>query len=188
MAESFLGQVIRVSFDFAPSGWVKCEGQLLPIDQHTALFNLLGTTYGGNGQTTFALPDLQGRAALGFGQGPALSNYLIGQNGGGETVTLTSQQAALHQHAVSVFAVPATRSAPTDPQLGGIFLVNQGGVPATISGVFSYAPYDSANQTALSPSSIGPNAGGGGQPHENRQPLLAITYCISLYGIYPSRN
>jgi len=183
MFRPFMGQIISVGFDFAPSGWMKCQGQLLPIDQYDALFNLLGTTYGGDGQNTFGLPDLQGRAALSMGQGPNLSNYVIADNGGDETVTLTSQQGPPHQHGVFVLPVPGTRNVPTDPKEGSHFLVNEG--PAGASLVYTYAPYDAANQTALSSSSIGFT---GGEPHENRQPLLAITYCIAVNGVFPSPN
>src|ERR1043166_6147342 len=141
MFRPYMGQIISVGFDFAPSGWMKCQGQLLPIDQYDALFSLLGTTYGGDGQTTFALPDLQGRAALSMGQGPNLSNYVIADNGGDETVTLTSQQAPPHQHAVYVLPIPATRNVPTDPTQGSLFLTNEGPAGATL--VYTYAPYRS---------------------------------------------
>jgi microcystin-dependent protein len=180
MSQPFVGQMIRVGFNFAPVGWMKCQGQLLPIDQYEALFNLIGTTYGGDGQTTFALPDLRGRVALSMGQGPGLSTYVIGQQGGTQDVTLTTQQMPSHQHLVNVFTFPATGSGPSTQLL----LANEG--PAPVSLVYTYAPYDSANQTPLNARSIGPNPGG--QPHENRQPLLAITWCISLFGIYPSPN
>jgi microcystin-dependent protein len=180
MSQPFVGQVIRVGFNFAPAGWAFCEGQLLPIDQYATLFNLIGTTYGGDGQTTFALPDLRGRTALSMGQGQGLSSYTLGQNGGSETVTLTAQQIPQHQHLVNVITSAGTASTPGT----SVLLANEG--PQGISQVFTYAPYDQANQTGLLPSSIA--LSGGSQPHENRQPFLVIRYCISLFGVFPSQN
>jgi microcystin-dependent protein len=179
MSQPFVGQVIRVGFNFAPAGWMKCEGQLVPISQYETLFNLIGTTYGGDGQNTFALPDLRGRTALNMGQGQGLSSYTLGQQGGNETITLTTQQIPQHQHLVNAITSAASNSTP------GVSLVLANEGPAGITTVFTYAPYDSANQTGLSPSSIAPT---GGQPHENRQPYLAVQFCISLFGIFPSQN
>jgi microcystin-dependent protein len=180
MAQPFVGQVIRVGFNFAPAGWMQCQGQLLPISQYETLFSLIGTTYGGDGQTTFALPDLQGRVPLSMGQGQGLANYAIGQNGGSETITLTGAQMPQHQHFANAIASAGTGSTPGSSLLPA----NEG--PQGISQVFTYAPYDQANQTALSASSIAANQGG--QPHENRQPFLAVRYCIALFGLYPSQN
>jgi microcystin-dependent protein len=180
MAQPFVGQVIRVGFNFAPAGWMQCQGQLLPIDQYSTLFNLIGTTYGGDGQTTFALPDLRGRVPISMGQAPGTSNYVIGQNGGNETVTLTGQQMPQHQHFVNVIPSAGNSSTPGS----SVLLANEG--PQGISQVFTYAPFDQFNQTGLSASSIAPNQGG--QPHENRQAFLVIRYCISLFGIFPSQN
>lgn len=180
MSQPFVGQIIRVGFSFAPAGWMRCEGQLLPISQYETLFNLIGTTYGGDGQETFALPDLRGRVPLSMGQSPGTSSYVIGQNGGTETVTLTGQQMPQHQHFANAVATGGSSATPGSSNM----LANEG--PAGTTQVFTYAPYDAANQTALSASSIAPNQGG--QPHENRQPLLVILYCISLFGIYPSQN
>lgn len=180
MSQPFVGQMIRVGFNFAPAGWMKCQGQLVPISQYETLFNLIGTTYGGDGQNTFALPDLQGRVTVGMGQGPGLSNYVLGQKAGTETVTLITQQLPSHQHFVNVITSAGTGSAPSPQGL----LANEG--PGPVSLVYTYAPYDAANQTPLNSRSIGPNPGN--QPHENRQPALAITWCISLFGIYPSQN
>jgi microcystin-dependent protein len=180
MSQPFVGQVIRVGFNFAPSGWMQCQGQLLPIDQFSTLFNLIGTTYGGDGQSTFALPDLQGRVPNSMGQSSNTSNYVIGQKAGTQTVTLTGQQMPQHQHFVNVLGSAGNNNVPGNQSL----LANEG--PQGITQVFTYAPYDAANQTALSGSAIGPNQGG--QPHENRQPFLAIRYCISMFGVYPSPN
>lgn len=178
MSQPFVGQIIRVGFNFPPSGWARCQGQLVPIDQNPTLFNLIGTTYGGDGQTTFALPDLRGRVALSMGQGPGLSNYVIGQLGGAQTITLTSQQNPQHPHTANVITAPGN-SQPNSSTV----LANEG--PGGITQIYTYAAYDAANQTGLSGASIAPT---GGQPHENRQPALAITWCISLFGIYPSQN
>jgi microcystin-dependent protein len=180
MSQPFVGQMIRVGFNFPPAGWMRCQGQLVPIDQYETLFNLIGTTYGGDGQTNFALPDLQGRVALSMGQGPGLSNYVIGQKAGTESVTLTTQQMPSHQHFVNVITSAGNSSTPSTQ----VLLANQG--PSPVSLVYTYAPYDQANQTALNSRSIGFNPGG--QPHENRQPSLVITWCISMFGVYPSQN
>jgi microcystin-dependent protein len=180
MSQPFIGQIVRVGFNFAPAGWAKCEGQLLLIVQYEALFNLIGTTYGGDGQTTFALPDLRGRGPISMGQAPGTSNYVIGQNGGTESITLTGQQMPQHPHFANLLPSAGNSSLPGTSSL----VANEG--PAGITMIYTYAPYDQNNQTALSGASIAP--GPGGQPHENRQPLLAVTYCLSLFGIYPSQT
>jgi len=169
----FLGEIDLVAFNFAPHGWASCNGQILPINQNQALFALLGTTFGGDGRTTFALPDLRGRRAIGFGQGPGLNPYTLGQLGGEETVSLTISQMPSHNH------IPQAATAlGTAPGPGG-------NVWATQSQVFLYS---------LAPSGITPmnafaiGAAGGGQPHENRSPFLVLNYIIALQGIFPSRN
>ncbi len=174
MAQPFVGQVIAVGFNFAPVGWHICDGSLLQISQYDVLFNLIGTTYGGNGQTTFALPDLRGRAVVGMGQGSGLSPYTLGQQGGVESVTLASAQVGSHSHALAA-AATATTSAPG---------------PSVVLGTTAAADpiyATSGTSAALSSAAVSPSAGGG-LPHENRQPSLAITYIISLFGIYPSQN
>src|ERR1700719_3180515 len=128
IAEPFLGEIRLVGFNFAPVGWALCAGQILPINQNTARFSLLGTTYGGNGTTNFALPDLRGRAALGFGQGPGLSNYDLGQSTGSETVTLTVGQIAAHNHLVAANAATATASSPGGADLAQSDLRGTGAV------------------------------------------------------------
>ena len=169
MSEPFLGEIRMFGFNFAPRGWAFCNGQILPIAQNTALFSLLGTTYGGNGQTTFALPNLQGRVAIHFGQGAGLSNYDLGEVAGTETVTLTQNQLPAHGHAVNASNGDATATRPANrfPAGGG-----------------AYA--DSADGTTMSPTMVA-NAGGS-QPHSNIQPFLALNFCIALSGIFPSRN
>ena len=170
-AEPFLGEIMLVPYNFAPRGWAFCNGQILSIAQNTALFSLLGTTYGGNGQTTFALPDLRGRCALSSGQGPGLSQYDLGEVTGTESVTLTSTQIPPHPHTVGAVDDDAASATPTNALLANI----------TAKG-YSKA----AANTTMSPAMIG--GGGGGQPHANLQPLLVLNYCIALEGIFPSRN
>ena len=174
MSEPFVGQVIAVGFNFAPVGWALCQGQLLPISQNAALFSLLGTTYGGDGQSTFGLPDLRGRAALGMRQGSGLQPYVMGQPGGVESVTLTANQFASHTHALQA-AATATTATPGS----GVVL----GTPAAATPTYAAA----GTATQLVGSTVSPAPGSNG-PHENRQPSLAINYIIALFGIFPSQN
>lgn len=171
MSEPFLGQILIFGFNFPPRGWAACNGQILPIAQNTALFSLLGTTYGGNGQTTFGLPNLQSRVPLHFGQGPGLSNYDLGQAAGTETVTLLQTQMPAHGHLAGVSQAAGTTTRPS------------GKVPAT-AGAAAYA--DASDGSAFNPAFV-QNAGGS-QPHDNLQPYLALNFCIALEGIFPSRN
>lgn len=181
MSQPFVGQITIFAGNFAPAGWMTCEGQLLPISEYDALFTLLGTTYGGDGQSTFGLPDLRGRAPLHVGQGQNLSNYTIGQNGGNETVILTTQQLPTHSHPVLAINAPATANTPANALLS-----NEGG--ADKAKVSLYAPFDvtPANMTTLLPSSL--SIVGGSQPHENLQPLLVLNFIISLFGIFPTQS
>jgi microcystin-dependent protein len=167
VSEPFLASIVLFAGNFAPRGWAFCNGQILSIAQNTALFSLLGTTYGGNGQTTFALPDLRGRAPLSPGQGPGLASYSLGEVGGVESVTLLSTQMPAHTHAQPAANGQQTTNRPN------------GAVPAR-GGVYA----DSGDGAALDPTS----SAGGSQPHENRSPYLALNYIIALEGIYPSRN
>jgi len=170
MSEPFLGQIILVPYNFAPRGWAFCNGQILSIAQNTALFSLLGTTYGGNGQTTFALPDLRGRTALSAGQGPGLSNYDLGQVSGSETVTLTINQMPQHNHGVNT---QASTSDATSNKASNNYLATGNSYAAT-------------QDTTMAPQTV--QLAGGSQPHENLQPYLTLNYCIALEGIFPSRN
>ncbi|HKE74978.1 MAG TPA: tail fiber protein [Acidimicrobiales bacterium] len=167
--EPFLGQIQLFGFGWAPVGWALCNGQLLSISSNTALFSLLGTTYGGNGQTTFGLPDLRGRVPVGQGQGPGLSNYDLGEVAGVENVTLINTQMPAHGHAVQGSA-GATSKGPA------------GLVPGFNAAGAIYATGDG---TQMAGNMIG--ASGNGQAHENRQPYLGACYCIATEGIYPSR-
>ncbi|TPW18541.1 MAG: Tail collar domain-containing protein [Halothiobacillaceae bacterium] len=166
----FLGQLLLVPYNFAPQGWAFCNGQLLPIAQNTALFSLLGTTYGGNGQTTFALPDLRGRVPLSSGQGPGLSNYALGEVGGAENITLLAAQMPQHGHSVQANSGDPTDTTPTNN-------VPAGG---------STGSYNAAANSVMAAGMIG--AAGGSQPHENRPPYLTLNWIIALEGIYPSRS
>jgi len=174
MAEAFLGEIRMFGGNFAPRGWAFCAGQLLPIAQNSALFALLGTTYGGNGQTTFALPDLRGRVPVSFGQGPGLSNYAQGQQGGTEYVTLTSGQIAAHTHP---FTPPSSSSSQNSTATDPV-----GACPG-VSGTPLYSA--STDGTMLAGNT---GAAGGSQPHANVQPFLCVNFIIALEGIFPSRN
>ena len=173
--ENFIAQIALFGFSYAPKGWAQCNGQLLSIQQNQALFSLLGTTYGGDGITTFALPDLRGRRAINTGQGPGLSNYTLGQVGGQENVTLVSNQMPTHIHMAFGVAAAGNQDSPQN----NTWAKDNNGT------MLNYAPWDSTKAGQMHPSALG-NAGGN-QPHENRPPYLAANYCIALTGIYPSR-
>jgi microcystin-dependent protein len=160
-------------FGFAPYGWALCNGQLLSISQNSALFSLIGTYYGGDGISTFGLPNLQSRIPLHQGQGVGLSPYVIGQNGGNETVTLTTQQMPQHNHTIS-----AVGSAGGSNRVANNFLAN-----GTSGNVYSPGPSDGTTMNAQAVSFAGSS-----QPHNNLQPYLTINFIIALQGIYPSRN
>lgn len=168
--EPFIGTIMLFSFNFAPRGWAACNGQLMPIAQNSALFSLLGTQYGGDGRTTFALPDLRGRVPMGQGQGPGLSNYTIGQAAGEEQVTLSSAQLPPHTHGVNA-AASATSKAP------------MGNLPAVSTAGSAYGPTAAGTMAAGMVQSAG-----NGQPHSNLQPYLVGNWCIALQGVFPSRN
>lgn len=167
----YLGEIMAVPYNFAPKGWAFCAGQLLAINQNQALFALLGTTYGGNGQTNFALPDLRGRSAISSGQGPGLSNYNLGQVGGEESVTLLVTQMPIHNHSVQASSNLGSQPSP----VGSAWAV-QGRSPI----------YSASADTFLSPGAV--SIAGNGQPHDNLSPYLAMNYVIALQGIFPSRN
>ena len=174
MSNPFVGEIRMFGGSFAPVGWAMCQGQLMPIAENETLFNLIGTTYGGDGQETFALPDLQGRAPLHQGQGPGISqNYLIGEKGGVEQVTITTQTTPVHTHA---FLATTDIGQNAQPQ--------NGFYAQTSTGDLYNEPLDplvKMNTNMVQPI-------GGSQPHENMQPFLVITFIISLFGIYPSQT
>ncbi|MGI4764643.1 MAG: phage tail protein [Janthinobacterium lividum] len=188
MAEPFIGQLLLFAGNFAPRGWAFCQGQALSIAQNTTLFSLIGTTYGGDGVSTFNLPDLRGRVAVGQGQGPGLAGYVMGQEAGVETVTLTTQQMPAHTHAVSatltVDASPGSTTAATGANIAEI--VQTPGRPPTLYNAFTTGtPASPATVAGLAVTvqSIG-NSGS----HTNLQPYLTLNYIIALQGIYPARN
>ena len=170
MSEPFIAEVRMFGGNFAPRGWAFCNGQLLALSQNTALFALIGTFYGGNGQTTFGLPDLQGRAPIHAGQGPGLTDRSIGEKAGAESVTLTTSQMPAHTHQLK-----ATAAATTGTPSNAVAL-------APTSGARIYGP---ATNLAAMGASV---SASGGQPHENRQPYLALNFIIALQGTFPSRN
>lgn len=174
MSEPFIGQIILFAGTFAPRGWAFCQGQLLSIAQNTALYSIILTNYGGNGQTTFALPDLRGRYAMQPGQGPGLSPRVLGEQGGTETVTLNANQMPAHTHS---FAATSDVGASTVPN--GAFV-------AASSAYEEATRFGSVANTTMNPASIG--IAGGSQPHNNMSPFLGVNYIIAMEGIYPSRN
>ncbi|WP_407571656.1 phage tail protein [Deinococcus altitudinis] len=169
MSNPYIGEIRMFAGNFAPNGWLFCDGTLLPISEYDTLFNLIGTIYGGDGQSSFALPDLRGRVPLHQGSAGSAS-YTIGQQAGAESVTLTAQQLPVHSHPLNVISGTATTPAP-----GGQFLAAVGSGEVFIS---------DTPTVSLNPASVGPY--GGSQPHENRMPFQGVNYIISLYGIFPS--
>jgi microcystin-dependent protein len=169
MGTPYLSELRIMSFNFAPQGWAECNGQFLPINQNQALFALLGTTYGGNGQTTFALPNLRGRTPIHFG-----SSFTLGESGGEDAHTLTSNELPTHNH----FAVgDDTTTGSVNATFPNARLSNS--TPANVYGPFS-------NPIAMEPTMVGNT--GGSQAHTNQMPYLKLTFCIALQGIFPSRN
>lgn len=179
MSQPFVGEIEIYAFNFAPSGWALCQGQLLPISQNTALFSLLGTYYGGNGTTNFALPNLQGCIPNHQGQGPGLSSYVLGQTGGTSTVTLNSNQIPAHGHTLPVSATHGAINNPANTTVLG----------ATSSGLgpkkYAYTASSAANVSMGSQSG---NTSGGSQAHNNMAPYVTFNYCIALRGVFPTRN
>ena len=169
--EPFVGEIIMFGGNFAPRGYALCDGQLLPIAQNQALFSLLGTTYGGDGRTTFALPDLRGRVPVHQGAGPGLAPRPIGDKGGQERVTLSVNQMPAHSHVLKASTKAATATGP-----GGQVMAQANPV----------AYKDGAASTALAPAALGQT--GASQGHPNLMPYLSINFCIALNGIYPSRQ
>lgn len=173
--DPFVAEIRIFPFNFAPKGWAFCNGQLLPISQNTALFSLLGTTYGGDGQSTFALPDLQGRAAMHQGQGPGLSQRFLGEEGGTSTVTLIVTEMPAHTHTVNGKAAGGTAN-PTNMVWGTSSAAK---VAANFYAPAAPAPVD------MSPSAL--SVAGGSQPHNNMMPYNTLNFNIALQGVYPPR-
>jgi microcystin-dependent protein len=175
MSDPFIGEIRMFGGNFAPVGWAFCDGSLLAISQNDALFTLIGTTYGGDGQSTFALPDLRGRLPIHMGTGPGLPNYAIGQAAGSETVTLNADQIPTHHHAFAATPNLGTDADPTNHTFARI----------TVGDLYSS---DTAQPlVAMSPAAVG-MSNGGSQPHNNVMPFLCINFIISLFGIFPSQN
>jgi len=178
--EPFIGQIQLFPYNFAPRSWAPCNGQLLPIAQNTALFSLIGTFYGGDGRTTFALPDLRGRVPVGAGHGPGLSNWNVGQQGGSESNTITTQQMPSHNHTFSgTVTVPVSAEDADQDEAAGKYLAN---------GTFYHNAADASY--GAGPIAVAGTVGnaGGGTPVNNIQPSLGMHYCIALQGIFPSRS
>jgi microcystin-dependent protein len=170
MADPFVAEIRIFPFNFAPRGWAFCDGQLLPISQNTALFSLLGTTYGGDGKSNFALPNLQGSAALHPGQGPGLSLYDLGQQGGSETVTLLQTEMPAHAHQAMALGAIANQPSPANNSWGR----------STAN------PYINTQNGQMSPQALAVN--GGSLPHNNMQLYLTLNFCIALQGVFPPRS
>jgi microcystin-dependent protein len=172
MADPFVAEIRIFPFNFAPKGWAWCNGQLLPISQNTALFSLLGTTYGGDGKSNFALPDLEGRAPMHPGQGPGLSLHDLGETGGSETVSLLESEIPAHSHAFKASAQLADQPTP------------QGTLTGNVSSDNIYAP--AAALVSMAPQALAP--AGGDQPHNNMMPYLTFYFNIALQGVFPPRG
>lgn len=169
--DPFVAEIRVFPFNFAPKGWAFCDGQILPLSQNTALFSLLGTTYGGDGKSNFALPNMQGNCSMHPGQGPGLSLHDLGETGGSETVSLLESEIPSHNHTMFANSTPATKSTAA-------------GCSLARSAVGSL--YDAAGGKQLSDFCIAP--AGGDQPHNNMMPYLTLNWCIALQGVYPPRT
>jgi microcystin-dependent protein len=175
MADPFVAEIRIFPFNFAPRGWAWCDGQLLPLSQNTALFSLLGTTYGGNGKSNFSLPDMQGRAPMHPDQGPGLSLHFLGETGGSDTVTLLESEIPNHTHTLRSSVEDATQGTLAN----GVTL-------STSTGGSLYNSTTNTNLVTMSPQALSP--AGGGLPHNNMQPYLTFYFCIALQGVFPPRS
>jgi len=176
LADPYIGEIRMFAGNYAPMGWATCDGQILPIQQYTALFAILGTTYGGNGTTTFGLPDLRGRAPIHMGAGNGLTPRQIGQNGGAEKVTMTSAQMPAHNHVVNASSQEAGGNNPAN--MVPAVAVDGNEAPVSV--------YSTAGNTTMSPQMI--SQAGQGQPHDNMQPFLCVNFIIALEGEFPPRS
>ncbi len=175
MADPFVAEIRIFPFNFAPKGWAFCDGQLMPLSQNTALFSLVGTMYGGDGKSNFALPDMQGSAPMFWGQGPGLSLHDEGEMSGSETVTLLESEMPAHSHALMASTEDGVQGSLTP----GTTIAN------SIGGKL-YQTNTSSNLVSMSPSALAP--AGGDQPHNNMQPYLTLNFCIALQGVFPPRT
>jgi microcystin-dependent protein len=183
MTQPYVGEIRMFGGNFAPSNWAFCNGQTLSISQYTTLYTLIGTTYGGNGQTTFNLPNLQGQLGVGMGQGGGLSNYVLGQTAGTETVTLTTSQMAAHNHSLNASKTTATFAYPSSPTAN----LTGAGATSPVRGYLYTTPGSPTPQMGnLDPRSVG--ISGGSVPHPNMMPSLCVSFIICLFGIFPSQS
>ncbi len=173
--EPFVAEIRIFPFNFAPKGWAFCDGQLLPLSQNTALFLLLGTTYGGNGESNFALPDFQGRTPMHPGQGPGLSLHDLGETGGSDTVTLLESEIPSHRHTLMTSNKPGNQAGPASNR-----------ALAQPNGANAYHTDTTGNLVTMSGDAVAP--AGGGQPHNNMQPYLTLNFCIAMQGVFPPRT
>jgi microcystin-dependent protein len=180
MAAPFVAEVRIWACNFAPTGWALCAGQLLPISQNTALFSLIGTFYGGDGKSTFALPNFQGNVPIHQGQGPGLSEYFLGEQGGSQTVTLINTEIPSHSHSLNADNGFGSGADPTN----NLYEAGQWSAPPNTGTVPAYT--SAAPNTQLGPQAIAP--AGGSNPHNNMMPYLTLNFTIALQGIYPARN
>jgi microcystin-dependent protein len=182
MSNPFLAEIRMFPFNFAPTGWAFCNGQLLPISQNTALFSLLGTNFGGDGKATFGLPNIQGNCVVDVGQGPGLSSYFVGESGGSQTVSLTTQEIPSHSHDFNDKpGVDGTTNAPAGNVFGKTVFNNQG----TNGVIFTYTP-TAPNKNTLNPQTI--SIAGSSLPHNNMMPYLTLNFCIAMQGVFPPRT
>ncbi len=172
--DPFVAEIRIFGFTFAPTGWAFCDGQILPISQNAALFSLLGTNFGGDGRSNFALPNLQGSLPMHPGQGPGLSNHVLGEAGGTTSVQLSPSQMPSHTHALVAAVNPALDATPSN----NVVLAHSRTVEAYVASTANIAPLAAAASAAI----------GGNQPHNNLQPYLVLNFCIALQGIYPPRG
>lgn len=175
MASPFVAEIRIFAFNFAPKGWAFCDGQILPLSQNTALFSLLGTTYGGDGRSNFALPNLQGSAPMHPGQGPGLTLHDLGETGGAETISLLQTEMPAHSHSASANGGGGSSNDPTGNVWAATVIARQG--------VNTYGTTDGGN---MSFAALG--IAGGSQPHNNLMPYLTLNFCIALQGVYPPRT
>lgn len=180
MSDPFVAEIRMFGFNFAPTGWAQCNGQLLPISQNTALFSLLGTFYGGDGKSTFALPNLQGSCATHQGQGAGLQQWFIGQQQGSETVTLLLSEIPLHSHSLNATTTNGSGLAATNGQFARAF---KGNLQSSNTGKMYSA---NAPQTTLAPTALAVT--GSSFPHNNMMPFLTVNFCIAMQGIFPPRT
>ena len=179
MSQPYVGEIRIFAGNFPPAGWAFCDGQLMAISENDTLFTLIGTTYGGDGQSTFGIPDLRGRVPTHQGTSSG-QTYIIGEMAGAETVTLSPNEMPIHTHPLVSTATPASVGTPS----GQSIFADMG--PGGATTVNAFVPYTGTNQVTLAAASVSPV--GGGQPHENMQPYLGLNFIISLFGIFPSQN